>query len=377
MLRRAGRAAVLAVVVLAALSGAVAAFDSDALTQVDVETDSTTLNVDVGADGNASWEVVYRIQLDDENRTAAFEDLAQDVASDPATYRGTFRDRMERTVAAAENATGREMSVRNVSVETRRESQPQGEYGLLVYRFAWTDFAAVDGDTVEVGDAIDQFFLDGGTTLSVSWPADYAAESVSPDADVTNENEVVWQGQRDFDAGQPRVVLVPEDQAGSGGGAGDGGDGADGGDGTTGDGTSLQFVLLLALGAMLVASAVWLFVRESGMSTPLDGDDGTAGAAPAEDSGDAPDTGADDEPDGPPAELLSNEERVLRLLEDSGGRMKQKAVAEQLDWTAAKTSQVVGDLRDEDKLDSFRLGRENVLTLPDVELEPSGPDDEE
>jgi uncharacterized membrane protein len=73
-------------------------------------------------------------------------------------------------------------------------------------------------------------------------------------------------------------------------------------------------------------------------------------------------------------ELLSNEEKVLRLVEDNGGRMKQKQVVEELDWTAAKTSQVVGDLRDDEKLESFRLGRENVLTLPDVDLEPNNGD---
>jgi uncharacterized membrane protein len=72
--------------------------------------------------------------------------------------------------------------------------------------------------------------------------------------------------------------------------------------------------------------------------------------------------------------LLSNEERVLRLLEENGGRMKQQEVAGELDWTAAKTSQVVGDLRDEDELGSFRLGWENVLTLPDVEIDGSSGD---
>ena len=56
--------------------------------------------------------------------------------------------------------------------------------------------------------------------------------------------------------------------------------------------------------------------------------------------------------------------------------MKQKRVAEELDWTAAKTSQVVTGLRDEGDLDGFRLGRENVLSLPgfDPEVDASGDD---
>jgi hypothetical protein len=62
--------------------------------------------------------------------------------------------------------------------------------------------------------------------------------------------------------------------------------------------------------------------------------------------------------------------------------MKQKRVAEELDWTAAKTSQVVTGLRDEGDLDGFRLGRENVLSLPDYDAttddaETDGDDGEE
>jgi hypothetical protein len=49
--------------------------------------------------------------------------------------------------------------------------------------------------------------------------------------------------------------------------------------------------------------------------------------------------------------------------------MKQQDVVAELGWTEAKTSQVVGGLRDEGDLDSFRLGRENVLTLPESDDE--------
>jgi hypothetical protein len=84
------------------------------------------------------------------------------------------------------------------------------------------------------------------------------------------------------------------------------------------------------------------------------------------------DADGEDDAEGEPAppiddDLLSNEEQVLRLVEANGGRMKQKQVAEELDWTAAKTSQVVTGLRDEGDLDGFRLGRENVLSLPEYD----------
>jgi uncharacterized membrane protein len=53
------------------------------------------------------------------------------------------------------------------------------------------------------------------------------------------------------------------------------------------------------------------------------------------------------------------------LLEDNGGRIKQQRIAEEYDWTDAKTSQVVGSLREDDAVETFRIGRENVVALPE------------
>ncbi len=53
--------------------------------------------------------------------------------------------------------------------------------------------------------------------------------------------------------------------------------------------------------------------------------------------------------------------------------MKQQAVVEELGWTDAKTSKVVSGLREDGRLESFRLGRENVLSLPEADDEhPEG-----
>ena len=355
----AGRLAVLAagLFVLAAGAGGVAAL-GDGTAQLGVDADSVTLQADVAADGDADWSVVYRIRLDDENATAAFEELQADIASDPQTYVDPFGQRMERTAAGAENATGREMTIRNVTVETSRESQPQVTYGVVTYRLEWTNFAAVDGEAVRAGDAVDRLFLDPETSLRLTAPEGYAVESSTPTPDRTDSGEVVWEGQRDFDAGEPRVTFVPAEAA-----TDTPASGSDGGDGSgDGSGGGLPVVALVAVAVMVLLGGVWVVTRGGTGLPGGDGDrSGTEAASPE---------------GGPPPELLSNEERVLGLLEENGGRMKQKEVAERLDWTAAKTSQVVGDLREADELDSFRLGRENVLTLPGVDID-AGDDDGE
>lgn len=313
-----------------------------------VETDEIRIVVSVDGNGTARWEMQYWTRLDDENTTRAFEDLRRDVEENPENYTTRFRERIERTAAAAENETGREMSIRDVSVRAETRSIPR-EYGVVTYSFTWERFAAVDGGEIRVGDAIRGFFLSSETRMTVEWPAGYEAATVSPDPDDRGERSVTWRGsQTDFGSDDPRILLV---SAGDEGGPGDG---------------SLDAWLLGGLGLVGAVGAAALAYWARNREATGDGSTGTVrDPAESDAAAESPAGGDADADEGPPPELLSNEERVLRLLDQRGGRVKQQEVVQALDWTEAKTSQVVSDLRDEGEIESFRLGRENVLSLPD------------
>ncbi|MFB6298553.1 MAG: hypothetical protein ABEH56_08550 [Salinirussus sp.] len=355
----AGRLVALAgVVALLIAAPAAGALHGGSPGQTGIDADTVVLEAALAPDGDATWRVAYRIRLDDRNATDAFESLRADIEANRSGYLDRFGSRLRRTVGAAENATGRRMSVRNLSVEVRRESQPDVSFGVVTYRYEWVRFGTVEGRTVRAGDAVDQFILDSATVLRFTWPANYSRRSSTPAPTTTGTDAVVWRGPRDFDAGEPRLVVVPDSTVDGSAGT----DSRGSGDGSNGRGLPVVIVGLVVLAA-LAAGGGWLFARRR-----------DAGNAPEDVASDA--GGADGAPEQPPEELLTNEERVLRLLEGNGGRMKQQAVAEELDWTAAKTSQVVGDLREADELAVFRLGRENVLTLPDVGVGP-GTDEED
>jgi len=374
----AGRVAVAFALVTLALAAAATgvAVQDGPVGQTGIDADSTTLAAAVGPDGDADWRVTYRIELDDQNATDAFESLRQDIEANRSQYVATFRERIEATAASAENATGREMSVGNFSVEVETRAQPDTTFGVVTYRFEWAGFAATDGDRIAAGDALDGLILDSGTALRVSWPDGYGVTAVTPDATEREAGAVVWRGPADFEAGEPRVTVepgvTPTETASPGGSGGNGGPG----DGTDGGLGSLLPVAALLLAALVVGGVLLARQGDGGPAAGAGGPDGGVGDGGAGTGAGAGAGAAEGEGStAPPEELLSNEERVLRLLEEKGGRMKQQEVAEELDWTAAKTSQVVGDLRDEGELDSFRLGRENVLTLPDVEITGSDGDD--
>jgi uncharacterized membrane protein len=224
----------------------------------------------------------------------------------------------------------------------------------------------VDGSRIMAGDAVAELFLDAETSLTISWPESYRAVTVRPSPTATDARSVTWTGRMDFASDEPSVVVDAQatpppgpgtTTAGTGPIDGDTGDGtgpSDGGDG--GRSTTLLAVIALAIITILGLGG-WFYTRRR------------VPAGEAE--------GPDEPSSEPPADLLSNEERVLQLLSDHGGRMKQQQVADELDWTDAKTSQVVSNLREDEAINSFRLGRENVLTLPDHDLTDSPGDDDQ
>lgn len=365
-----------------------------------VETDAVVLNADVQENGSAVWTIEYRVRLDDENATTAFQSLERDVANNTTAYERQFADRMSQTVGAAASATGREMAISNVSVSARTTYFGK-RYGVVSYQFVWEGFAETDGDRLIIGDSLAGFFLDEGTRLTISWPEDYERRAVSPPPDDSNERSVTWVGPTEFATGEPQVVAAPASPlpvspslvlpvlvlvvavlgggvwyrrretvgraGGTGGTSGTGGESpaapgagrtADS-DGDRGGGAGDVGTTTGETGGGVATGAGAGGRTANTGDAATDGDDSTLGAtADDEDSAGVAET---------PEELLSPEERVMRLLHDRGGRMKQKRVTEEFEWSAARTSQVVGNLRDDGEVESFRLGRENVLKLPDDE----------
>jgi hypothetical protein len=290
--------------------------------------DSTAIEIAVRPGGSAAWTIQYRVDLDDEETTERFERVDRDIENSTLEYSGAFTDQMQEAADAAAAETGRSMSVGNTTVHARTTP---GGYGVVTYRFVWTNFAASSNGRLRIGDALVGFFLASEqSSLAVSWPEGYDLEQVSPEPDETSDRSVIWQGRREFAPNQPRVVV------------------------SGGLPVPVEPLAAVAVGLVAVV-AVWR-LRGGGLPVPSPRSSGASGDEAAS-------TGGDDEVD-VPDELLSDPERVLELLERNGGRMKQQAVVDHLDWSETKTSQVVNGLKEDGNIEVYRIGRENVLSLP-------------
>ncbi|WP_293030747.1 hypothetical protein [Natronococcus sp.] len=340
-------------------ASAVVAADGDAGSQQQVlqqtddeglqfdDADEIHIDVEIHENGSATFSVDYRFPINTENESIEeWELLQDDIESNPQEYVDREAEGWNEVLSDGENATDREMEISNFTVSTDESPAPR-DLAHVKYEFEWSSFAHVELNRIEAGDALSGFTLVDDTTLQLFWPDTYSAYEIDPDSDDRGDGSVFWDGgDTEFADDQPRVVLIEDTES-------------TGEPTESEEGPAMPWLAVLgALGALALAGVAgwWLrYGRESdhGSDDPTEPSESTASPNQA----------------GPPAELLSNEERVLRLVEDRGGRIKQQEVVAELDWTEAKTSQVVGGLREDGEIEVFRIGRENVLALPDEDID--------
>jgi len=352
-------------------------------------TDNTVTRIEVSESGSARWTVRIRTRLDTDERVRQYEAFQSRFRNDTGAYLGPFRRRNRGVVASAANATGREMSATNFTAATGVQEVPR-RWGVVTYEFTWTNFAARENGTLVVGDVFrGGFFITANDTLQVVAPPAHEVARVAPDPDARDGDTVVWRGREDFADGRPRVAFA---RTGPVDGGGLDVDLPGGGDGSslreTGPAVALGVGIVSVLG--LIAAAVHRRrngSRRDGDARDVPGDTATPAetsteqeAAPDQETAPGRETtpgrkGASDPEAATDAErssgdttetpVLTDEERVQDLLETEGGRMRQAEIAEAFDWSASKTSRVVGRMAEEGAVEKLRLGRENLVALTD------------
>ena len=319
------------------------------------ETDNTVTRIHLESDGSGTWVVQIRTRLATDQAVREYEAFRSAVASNRSILLDPFRTRMTGVVGQAANITGREMEASDFSVETSIQEVPR-RWGVVTYRFTWTGFARVEGDRLVVGDVFDAgFFLAEDDVLEVVAPDGYRITDIAPTPASQAQGTVGWVGREDFADGRPTVTVAPER-----GGTTTAATGA--ADDTNVPGTQgpLPLAPLAVVGiVVLVGGLAYLVVRtRRGPATTTDP------LATADSDGQPR---RDDESGPPPADIMTDEERVEETLQAHGGRMRQAEIAEALDWSTSKTSRVLSGMAESGRVEKLQLGRENVIDLADTE----------
>jgi hypothetical protein len=370
------------------------------------EADRTRFLITVHRNGSSEWVFRYEQRLEDPNATAEFEAYAERFTSEETESYSNFRARAASLADSGTDATGREMAAERFRRDARVEERPPSgdEFGVVEMSFVWTGFAESDGDRLVVGDVfVGGLYVGPEQQLRFDRGPELRFESADPNPDsvaagtLEESASVTWLGERQFTDRRPRVVYLPRN-GGSGGGAG-GATGTDAGSdpGSTPGAVSPVSLLAAALVVLVgLGSAVAYRSRNRRGSpdAPADGpaagagdDEGTTPPAeqPAAESAggadEAPGTGAHAGGEGAdvapaPAvsedELRSDEERVVDLLEDHGGRMKQVDIVDGTEWSKSKVSMLLSEMEDDGVISKLRVGRENIVSLAGHEPDAAG-----
>jgi hypothetical protein len=68
-------------------------------------------------------------------------------------------------------------------------------------------------------------------------------------------------------------------------------------------------------------------------------------------------------------ELMTDEDRVLALLRNNDGRMKQVNIVNETGWSKSKVSMLLSDMDEEGLISKLRVGRENLISITGDEPE--------
>jgi len=363
----------------------------DLLAQDQPVPDATVTRIHLAANGTATWRLTFRTRLSTSTAVSEYEQFQAAFEQNTTRYVDPFETRMRGVVTGVNATTDRPMRADGFDASTSIQEVPR-RWGVVTFRFRWVNFATVEDDRVIVGDAFGSgFYIAADDTLVITPPEGYTIETVDPQPSSTTANSVEWTGREDFAANRPRVVALTTTA------------GADSDESSlstpTGDSRPTLLVGVLVLGV----AAVYALVRRrrelsgepSTAEQAADSADHAAGEAVGETAageaadaetaagetagetadsathaagptaGPTADPAADQTDDTPPTDqpLRTDTDRVIHALEANGGRMKQSALGETLEWSKSKTSRVLSEMEADGTIEKLRIGRENVIDL--------------
>jgi uncharacterized membrane protein len=284
--------------------------------------------------------VQYKVQLNPDGSAVWTITQAADLNGTIDTWQG-FQQRIANLISTSRSQTQRDMSLDNESLQLNTVWENQSQ--TTEYQFNWLNFSVAEsgklifGDVFQVTDFFSQLYGDG--EIQVNYPTSYNVQSVSPQPNGgdTAPQTLDWLGTQFFVSGNPNVVLAeptpsptpsptptstPNQEAGGGG---------------------LQLYALLASGitvAIVVSLVAFFVVRRRKTAA---GESGNARVSlPL---------------------IESEEEKILKALQASGGSAYQSAITETCRFSKAKTSQLLSTLEKKGVVTRYKKGRDKIVNL--------------
>jgi hypothetical protein len=349
--------------------------------------DRTTFQVTLYQNGSVEWAIIHRTPLENDTDQQQFEEFAEAFEQTEQPLYQNFVEQSTLLTQYGTNVTGRNMSATNY--KRSASVDPLQNTGTVRMSFRWHNFAVVEGDSVVVSDVFDGgFYIGSSQSFVFERGPELAFIDVQPEPhsqstpdSLENSESVTWNGEQSFNDRRPYVELQPRKTGQSASteqrttAGGDTPSEAAGGPSWTLP-AAVIVVIIVAGGATAWRSGALGQVLGTDDDEPPAGSPSAAtdteqsSTAPPSDTAAATDT--PDEPAVPDEEMLTDSDRVRKLLEENGGRMKQVDIVDSTDWSKSKVSMLLSDMEDDGDISKLRVGRENIISLAGQEPDAAG-----
>ncbi|CAG0981901.1 hypothetical protein METP3_02132 [Methanosarcinales archaeon] len=275
-----------------------------------------TYTINIKENGSAIWNVEYRTLLSTKEDFDSFENYSAQINS---KYLVEFRELMQRSAQEAAVATARTMVARDFNGEAIIQSTPTGKYGVIHYTFTWTNFAKTN-QNINVGDVfVGGLYLSNDNTLIIQYPQDYTVEQVMPQPDQIRVG-MIWYGLRSFNAGEPQIILAKPSF------------------------TSTIVVILVIIGLFIAGGVLFVKLKKE---------------AEEKTSPKIHETNIQI----PEIEMLDVEDRIMKILKESGGTLYQSEIGRQLNLPKSTVSSALNELNGKNIIQKIKKGRENLIRV--------------
>ena len=279
-----------------------------------------TYTINIQENGSAIWNVEYRTLLSSKDDFDSFENYSAQLNS---KYLVEFKELMQRSAQEASVGTVRAMVARDFNGEAIIQSTPTGKYGVVHYFFTWTGFAKTD-QNINVGDVfVGGLYLSNDNTLIIQYPKDYTVELVTPQPDKST-GELIWYGLRSFSAGEPQIIFAKPSFIST-------------------TGIIFAVIMLFVVGGMFFIKAK---KKEEKTSPEIISSESPGQNIPI-----------------PEIEMMDVEDRIMKILKESGGALYQSEIGRQLDLPKSTVSSALNELHGRNLIQKIRKGRENLIRL--------------
>ena len=264
-------------------------------------------NVLIKSDGSADWTI---IQFSNANATVDSWNI--------------FQQKIYDLVDSASTLTNRLMSVDENTLQINTTVIADSK--TTEYSFTWQNFTAFRGNELLIGDVfqVPNFFgqLYGDAALQLNYPSEFTVKSVFPAPYLQQNSDLQWSRTRDLTTNPVDIVLIRGSQSQ-----------------TNPNNLQLYSIIIILVAAGILLSFLNFFIlrRRKHNITSANQTEFSL--------------------------LMSEEEKVLKLLKSTGGRIRQSQIIDQLKFSKAKTSQLLGVLEKQGSITRYKNGRDKIVTL--------------